>query len=332
MDDDQKATKMKELMKIVPSEEEVAVDAIPLATKPPSIVDWKIVKEGKISYYQIIRADGSSKRCSAFIQMLKSFDREDLETLLRCRLVPSCFVIFDLEPLSLSFDFVKTVNGEVQLQALVDGKKIIATEASIRRDLQLDDEEADEDSMTLKELMEFCTKLQQIVIDLENTKTAQAKKITSLKLRVKKLKKKKGSRTHKLKRLYKIGRSVRIVSSDEASLGDQEDASKQGRNIDDIDADAGINLVSTHFDADTDMFGVHDLVGDEVFVESEVAVNKENTETVSTAKSKVSAANTLVSAATTTVADEVEMILAQTLKEIKSSKPKAKGDYYARAK
>ncbi|GKG45093.1 hypothetical protein Tco_0495171 [Tanacetum coccineum] len=67
VDDDQEATKMEELMKIVPDEEEVAVDAIPLATKPPSIVDWKIVKEGKIRYYQIIRADGSSKRYSAFI-------------------------------------------------------------------------------------------------------------------------------------------------------------------------------------------------------------------------------------------------------------------------
>ncbi|GJU25084.1 hypothetical protein Tco_1163705 [Tanacetum coccineum] len=62
-------------------EEEVAVDAIPLATKPPRIVDLKIVKEGKISYYQIIRAGGSSKRYSAFIQMLRRFDREDLETL-----------------------------------------------------------------------------------------------------------------------------------------------------------------------------------------------------------------------------------------------------------
>ncbi|GKD83713.1 hypothetical protein Tco_1350552 [Tanacetum coccineum] len=51
----------------IPNEEKVAVDAIPLATKPPSIVDWKILKEGKISYYQIIRADGSSKRYSAFI-------------------------------------------------------------------------------------------------------------------------------------------------------------------------------------------------------------------------------------------------------------------------
>ncbi|GKD38084.1 hypothetical protein Tco_1258291, partial [Tanacetum coccineum] len=81
VDDNQEADKMKELMKIVPDEKEVAVDAIPLATKPPSIVDYKIIKEGKISYYQIIRADGSSKRYSAFIQMLRSFEREDLETL-----------------------------------------------------------------------------------------------------------------------------------------------------------------------------------------------------------------------------------------------------------
>ncbi|GJV39077.1 hypothetical protein Tco_1417517 [Tanacetum coccineum] len=36
---------------------------------------------------------------------------------------------------------VKTVSGEQQLQALVDGKKIVVTEASVRRDLQLDDEE-----------------------------------------------------------------------------------------------------------------------------------------------------------------------------------------------
>ncbi|GJX09303.1 hypothetical protein Tco_0199162 [Tanacetum coccineum] len=49
-----------------------------------------------------------------------------------------------------------------------------------------------------------------------------------------KLEKKGGSRTHKLKRLYKVGRSTRMVSSDDASLGDQEDASKQGRKIDDI--------------------------------------------------------------------------------------------------
>ncbi|GJU72724.1 hypothetical protein Tco_1264129 [Tanacetum coccineum] len=100
-----------------------------------------------------------------------------------------------------------------------------------------------EDRLKLEELMEFCTKLQQRVLDLENTKTAQAQEITSLKLRVKKLEKKGGSRTHKLKRLYKVGRSARMVSSDDASLGDQEDASKQGRKINDIDKDAKITLI-----------------------------------------------------------------------------------------
>ncbi|GJZ32199.1 hypothetical protein Tco_0577635 [Tanacetum coccineum] len=79
--------------------------------------------------------------------------------------------------------------------------------------------QSNEDRLKLNELMEFCTKLQQIVLDLENTKTAQAQEITSLKLRVKKLEKKGGSRTHKLKRLYKVGRSARVISCDKASLG-----------------------------------------------------------------------------------------------------------------
>ncbi|GJS98801.1 hypothetical protein Tco_0819971, partial [Tanacetum coccineum] len=47
VDDDQETTKIKELMKVVSDEEEVAIDAIPLATKPPTIADWKIHKEGK---------------------------------------------------------------------------------------------------------------------------------------------------------------------------------------------------------------------------------------------------------------------------------------------
>ncbi|GJY91557.1 hypothetical protein Tco_0506753 [Tanacetum coccineum] len=79
--DDKETAELQSMMEVIPDEEEVAVDAIPLATKPPSIVDWKIIKEGKIGYYQIIRADGNSKRYSSMIQMLKSFDKEDLETL-----------------------------------------------------------------------------------------------------------------------------------------------------------------------------------------------------------------------------------------------------------
>ncbi|GJX33287.1 hypothetical protein Tco_0243142 [Tanacetum coccineum] len=75
------AAKIKELIEIVPDEEEVAIDAFPLATKPLTIVDWKIHKEGKKNYYQIIRVDGSSKMYLVFNHMLKSFDREDFETL-----------------------------------------------------------------------------------------------------------------------------------------------------------------------------------------------------------------------------------------------------------
>ncbi|GKD82503.1 hypothetical protein Tco_1349342, partial [Tanacetum coccineum] len=100
---------------------------------------------------------------------------------------------------------------------------------------------------------------------LETTNTIQALEIDSLKKRVKKIEKnKQRSRTHKLKRLYKVGLSAKVISSDdEASLGDQEDVSKQGKKILDIDADEDITLDSTHFDTDLDMFGVHDLHGDE---------------------------------------------------------------------
>ncbi|GKF84177.1 hypothetical protein Tco_0249075, partial [Tanacetum coccineum] len=128
-----------------------------------------------------------------------------------------------------------------------------------------------EDSMQLNKLMNLCTNLQNKVLDLEHTKTTQALEIDNLKRMVTKLEKKQRSRTHNLKRLYKVGLSAKIVSSDddEASLGAEEDASKQGRKIHDIDADKDITVDSTHFDTDPDMFGVHDLDGDEVFIETE---------------------------------------------------------------
>ncbi|GJZ11223.1 hypothetical protein Tco_0545982 [Tanacetum coccineum] len=81
VDEDKETTELQRLIEVVPDKEEVAIDAIPLATKPPSIVDYKIHKEGKKTYYQIIRGDGSSKIYLVFSHMLKSFDREDLETL-----------------------------------------------------------------------------------------------------------------------------------------------------------------------------------------------------------------------------------------------------------
>ncbi|GJW47806.1 hypothetical protein Tco_0079452 [Tanacetum coccineum] len=54
---------------------------------------------------------------------------------------PSWIEAMQDELLQFKLQKVKTMNGEVQLQALVDGKKIIITKASVRRDLQLNDEE-----------------------------------------------------------------------------------------------------------------------------------------------------------------------------------------------
>nr|GEV44061.1 retrovirus-related Pol polyprotein from transposon TNT 1-94 [Tanacetum cinerariifolium] len=81
IDDDKETTELKELVKIIPDEEDVAIDVIPLAVKPPSIVDWKIYREGKKRYYKIIKADGSSKIYLVFSHVLKSFDRADVKTM-----------------------------------------------------------------------------------------------------------------------------------------------------------------------------------------------------------------------------------------------------------
>ncbi|GKC91071.1 hypothetical protein Tco_1151720, partial [Tanacetum coccineum] len=62
-------------------DDEIAIDAIPLATKPPVIVEYKLFKEGIMVRYQLIRADGSFKRYSSMIKMLQDINREDLETL-----------------------------------------------------------------------------------------------------------------------------------------------------------------------------------------------------------------------------------------------------------
>nr|GEV52489.1 clathrin heavy chain 2-like [Tanacetum cinerariifolium] len=77
IDDDKDTTELKQLVKIIPDEKRVAIDAIPLVVKPPSIVDWKIQKEEKKSYYKIIRANGSLEIYLVFNHMLKDFNRED---------------------------------------------------------------------------------------------------------------------------------------------------------------------------------------------------------------------------------------------------------------
>ncbi|GKC57219.1 hypothetical protein Tco_1084817 [Tanacetum coccineum] len=194
---------------------------------------------------------------------------------------------------------VKTINGEAQLHVLVDDKKIIITEASVRRDLQLADEE---DEAVYKELGDSLVRAattassleaeQDRVLDLEKTKTTQQNKIDSLKRRVKKLDKKRSSRTHRMKRLYKVGLTARVESfGDEEDLG--KDASKQRRRINVIDADEDITLVNVQDDADNEMFDVDAL-------------------------------NVSTAATTVTITTE-EITLAQALEALKTSKPKVKG-------
>ncbi|GJZ58186.1 hypothetical protein Tco_0613680, partial [Tanacetum coccineum] len=171
---------------------------------------------------------------------------------------------------------------------------------------------SDEDRLKLNELMELCTNLQNKVIDLKKTKTTQQNEIDSLKRRVKKLEKKRSSRTHKLKRLYKVGLTDRVESSrDEESLG--EDASKQGM-INAIDADEDITLVNVQDDADNEMFDVNVLYDEDVFVAGQ---NENVVEEV------VDAVQISTAATTVTITTE-EITLAQALEALKTSKPKVK--------
>nr|GEU44802.1 hypothetical protein [Tanacetum cinerariifolium] len=235
---------------------------------------------------------------------------------------------------------VKTVNEDVRLQALVDGKKVILNETSIRRDLRLDDangtecipnaaifeelarmgrkqrketevphtepqaEESipipsndplcsGEDRLQLNELMDICTKLSDMVLSLKQIKTNQAAKIKKLKKRVKKLEGMKKKRTHGLKRLYK----------DQGRVNDEE------------------------------LFGVHDLDGDEVIVDVTSGENVEQDaivaeKEVSTAAGEVVTTAEdvkLTTAAATPQISKDDVTLAQTLIEIKEAKPRARG-------
>ncbi|GJV70206.1 putative reverse transcriptase domain-containing protein [Tanacetum coccineum] len=80
--DEYDEAELKKLL-VIKKDEDVAIDAIPLATKLPVIIDYKLHKEGMMVHYQLIRADRSSKRYSSMIRMLQGIDREDLEALWR---------------------------------------------------------------------------------------------------------------------------------------------------------------------------------------------------------------------------------------------------------
>nr|GEV58155.1 hypothetical protein [Tanacetum cinerariifolium] len=320
---------------------------------------------------------------------------------------------------------VKTVNEDVRLQALVDRKKVIVNEASIRRDLRLDDAEGTAcllNAVIFEELArigakttvwnEFGSTMASTIICLANNQKFNFSKyifksmIKKLEVRVKFLmylrfvqvflnnqlgdmshykgifinpsltknvfanmkrvgtgfsgaitpsfetmmvqapkeveesqeaREKKKLRTSGLKRLYKVGLSARIFSSDEEGLGDQEDASKQGR-IAKIDTDEDISLINETIQDqgrmnEEDLFRVNDLDGDEVIVDVTTRENVEQDTIV--AEKEVSTTDDEVvttiedlegtTTATTLQISNDDVTLAQTLIEIKAAKPKARG-------
>nr|GEZ20618.1 hypothetical protein [Tanacetum cinerariifolium] len=137
-----------------------------------------------------------------------------------------------------------------------------------------------EDSSILNELMVFCTSLQE-----------QRKSIS-----------------RGLRRLKKIGSGRRVKSPMEKdSLGAQEDASKQGRMIEKIDQNAVIALDDETYRMtnDDEMFGVDDLAGEEVVMETTTGVKDSD--------------------APITDVTEDEVTMAQALAKLKSTKPKVVG-------
>ncbi|GJT81097.1 hypothetical protein Tco_1055439 [Tanacetum coccineum] len=63
MDDDQERAELKSLVNVIHDEEEVAVDAIPLATKPPSILSiedavWRNLQESKVLVWKLFDSYG----------------------------------------------------------------------------------------------------------------------------------------------------------------------------------------------------------------------------------------------------------------------------------
>ncbi|GJU36397.1 putative ribonuclease H-like domain-containing protein [Tanacetum coccineum] len=127
------------------------------------------------------------------------------------------------------------------------------------------------------------------VLDLER-QDAQARRLADFKVRVSRGWKEKKSRATGLKRLKKVGMSRRVeFFEDQESLGDHEDASKQGRSIEDIDKDDDVSLVDGMYP------------GEQSAKEREVDTSVEDSATPTTIE---------------------EITLAQTLIQIKAAKPK----------
>nr|GFA58809.1 hypothetical protein [Tanacetum cinerariifolium] len=154
--------------------------------------------------------------------------------------------------------------------------------------------------------------------------TSQKLEIIKLKARVKRLERVNKVKSSKLRHLKKVGTSQRIESSD-----DMKDVFNQGRMIDDLDKDEGIELVVDeaeiyHLDLDHPS-KVLSMQDDDLEVQEVVKVvttDKLITEVVTTATSQVSAASATISAAKTSIPAATLTVVA-TISAAKPSIPAA---------
>nr|GEY78932.1 hypothetical protein [Tanacetum cinerariifolium] len=82
LEEENEFSKLKRCLEIIPKDDDdVTIEATPLSSKSPTIVDYKIYKEGRKRFFKIIRVDGNSLNYLTFGKMFKNFNIEDLEVL-----------------------------------------------------------------------------------------------------------------------------------------------------------------------------------------------------------------------------------------------------------
>nr|GFA87225.1 hypothetical protein [Tanacetum cinerariifolium] len=158
--------------------------------------------------------------------------------------VPTEFVIDEAVNKEMSDNLVRATTTASSLEAKHDSGNIAKTQTKATSNEPSSQETSLED-------------------ELKRTKTTQQTKIDGLERKVKKLENKQRSITHKLKRLYKVSLTSRVISSSDDEALDKEDTSKE-RRVDKIDVDEDIALVSTHDDVIVQDKGIEDVVEEEV--------------------------------------------------------------------
>ncbi|GKE54899.1 hypothetical protein Tco_1490055, partial [Tanacetum coccineum] len=228
----------------------------------------------------------------------------------------------------------KTINGEVQLQALVDGKKVIITESTVRRDLQLEDAKGVDclPNATIFEQLTLMGKQRLRKSKRKDTEIPQSSGPTdnvadkAVNEEMNNSLERAATTATSLDAEQDRGNITKTQSKETPNEPSSLGTSSGGVNTPRSDEDRlklkelmelCTNLQNRGRYGDDIMFDVSDLAGEEVFVAEQGVRDSKKDDVVSTADDAAQ-----VSTATIT---NVELTLAQTLAELKSARPKAKG-------